>query len=663
MSPHSRTPVKAAPLGALADPRPLAAPVLGAAQFEARVPDLADPARTDSDSDGASPGPTGSATARGTPEPREASVGAAHRDAAYDRRRRAGSDRAEPAGRPAGASDAGGGQGDPHDAVAAGVGYVTPVDGWPAVSAALVMAPISERADRWIAVLVGLHAMLALALGPVHDTVPETLVLTAVGAGAYYASWLLRPGSFLTRAMAGVVLQLFCALHIHQMSGLAEMHFFYFISVTAMILYQDWRAMWPGIAAIIAQHTLFSVWHNAGVHPGDMRFFEPDHIGVGKLAWHYGLALAQSAVASYASVSLRQRTLREAAQRAALATQAQALGEANAELAARAEAVATANQRLQEQATELEAQWAQLQDQATELEAHNEALQAAAAALATHAEERERLLTEATRRRQEAEQARGEAEEANVVKAQFLASMSHELRTPLNAIGGYAELLAMGIRGAVTPEQHDDLGRIKRASQHLLALINDILQYARLEAGQLGMELRPVPLDATLGELDALIAPQLAAKRLAYRYVPCDAALAVHADRERLVQVLLNVLTNAVKYTPAGGRVDLWCESAPGGGVAVRVRDTGIGIPTALQRKIFDPFFQASRTFSTPEGGVGLGLAISRDLARAMGGDLTVESVPGVGSTFTLTLCAEPSATGANAALATAPATAPATVR
>ena len=534
------------------------------------------------------------------------------------------------------------------EAGAAGIaeaGYVTPVAGWPAVSTAAVTTPIYRRADRWIAVLVAVHAVLALALAPVHGTLSETLLVTALAAGGFLACWRRRPGSLLTRCVAGVALQAFCALHIHQMDGLAEMHFFYFTSVTAMILYQDWRAMWPGIWAIIAQHTLFSVLHNLGVHPGGQRFFQPHHVSVGQLGWHFGIALGQSVVASYAALSLRRRTLREAAQRAALAAQAGALGEANVELADHAAALGAANARLQEQAIELEAQATQLQDQATELEAHNEALHAAAAELAVHAEERERLLEEATRRQAEAEQARHEAEDANVVKAQFLASMSHELRTPLNAIGGYAELMAMGIRGAVTPEQLDDLGRIKRSSQHLLTLINDILQYARLEAGQLALELRAVPLDATLGELETLVGPQLAAKQLAYRYVACDPALAVEADRERLVQVLLNLLTNAVKYTPAGGHVELWCEPTADGGVAVRVRDTGIGIARGLQRKIFDPFFQASRTFSTPEGGVGLGLAISRDLARGMGGDLTVESAPGVGSTFTLALRAAVGAT------------------
>jgi signal transduction histidine kinase len=238
-----------------------------------------------------------------------------------------------------------------------------------------------------------------------------------------------------------------------------------------------------------------------------------------------------------------------------------------------------------------------------------------------------------------AEAARRDAEAANVTKSRFLASMSHELRTPLNAIGGYAELLAMGIRGPVTEEQCADLARIRRSSQHLLALINDILQYARLEAGQLAVEARAVPLAPVLDELVTLVGPQLAARGLAYACEACPPALAVHADRDRLVQVLLNLLTNAVKYTEPGGRIEVWCEAADDGAtIAMHVRDTGVGIPADMQAKVFDPFVQVRRTLATPEGGVGLGLAISRDLARAMGGELRVESEVGRGSTFTLVL-------------------------
>jgi signal transduction histidine kinase len=487
------------------------------------------------------------------------------------------------------------------------------------------LAPVHHRGDRWMGWLVAVHVVLALGMATARDTWRVTLPVTAVAAALFYAVRWRHPGAFVTRATAGLVLQAFVALHIYQMGGLAEMHFFYFTSVTAMILYQDWRALWPGIAAIIAQHTLFSVLHNAGVRPGGQAFFEPAAVSATKLAWHYGIALAQAGIAAYAAAVLRTRTLRAAAHREALVGQARVLAGANAALEEHSAALDASNQRLQEQAAELEMQSAQLQEQATELE-----LQYGELVITSEALSRETQLAEAARR---------DAESANVTKSRFLASMSHELRTPLNAIGGYAELLAMGIRGPVTEEQRGDLARIRRSSQHLLALINDILQYARLEAGQLAVEARVVPLAPVLDELVTLVGPQLEARGLAYACAACAPALAVHADRDRLVQVLLNLLTNAVKYTEPGGRIEVWCAPADDGAtVAMHVRDTGVGIPPDMHAKVFDPFVQVRRTLATPEGGVGLGLAISRDLARAMGGELAVESEVGRGSTFTLVL-------------------------
>ena len=249
-------------------------------------------------------------------------------------------------------------------------------------------------------------------------------------------------------------------------------------------------------------------------------------------------------------------------------------------------------------------------------------------------------VTELVRARKEAEEARAQAEAANEAKSHFLATMSHELRTPLNAVTGYADLLTLGIRGPVTEAQRDDLERIKRSGQHLLSVINDILHFAKLEAGQIEFELTDVPIEGALAEVETLIAPQLSAKRLAYHFVGCDeggARVVAHADRERCQQIVLNLLTNAVKVTPEGGRITVAC-AADGERVFVRVSDTGIGIPADKVASVFDPFVQVSRKLNRPSEGVGLGLAISRDLARGMGGDLTAESEPGKGSTFTLTL-------------------------
>ena len=247
----------------------------------------------------------------------------------------------------------------------------------------------------------------------------------------------------------------------------------------------------------------------------------------------------------------------------------------------------------------------------------------------------ERLLDESENARAEAEAARAEAEAANRAKGEFLAVMSHELRTPLNAIGGYAELMEMGIRGPVSPAQLDDLRRIQTSQRHLLGLINEVLNYAKLETGSVQFDLDEVRVREALMTADSLVAPQARAKGLALNVAEIPAALAVRADSEKLRQILVNLLSNAVKFTDRGGRIEMSCVAGDEF-VDLGVGDTGIGIPADKLEAIFDPFVQVRSDLTRPHEGTGLGLAISRDLARRMGGDLFVESVVGRGSTFTL---------------------------
>ena len=240
--------------------------------------------------------------------------------------------------------------------------------------------------------------------------------------------------------------------------------------------------------------------------------------------------------------------------------------------------------------------------------------------------------------KQSAEEARVEAVTANQAKSAFLTTMSHELRTPLNAVAGYSDLLLMGVRGALTDGQREDLERIKRSGQYLLGLINDVLNFAKLDAGQVEYRFEDVRLSPLLDGLEELIRPQVDAKGLRYQHGSCGDDLVLRADPEKTRQILLNLLANAVKFTEPGGEVTLVC-TAEQDVVRMTVHDTGRGIAPDQLTRVFDPFVQVDRHL-TPmsQQGVGLGLAISRDLASGMGGALEAKSEVGRGSEFTLTL-------------------------
>jgi PAS domain S-box-containing protein len=228
-------------------------------------------------------------------------------------------------------------------------------------------------------------------------------------------------------------------------------------------------------------------------------------------------------------------------------------------------------------------------------------------------------------------------EAANTTKSEFLAAMSHELRTPLNAIGGYVELLNLGIGGPTTAEQQEYLGRIRKSQQHLLGIISDLLNFSRIEAGHLSYEVGPVALGSVIEAVTPMVEPAAAAKKIALnaKRVPKDCVAL--GDRARIDQILLNLLSNAIKYTAAHGTVTVKC-SASATTASISVTDTGRGVPKEKLESIFEPFVQLGRSLSSAHEGMGLGLSISRDLARAMDGDLAVSSKVGVGSTFTLTL-------------------------
>ncbi len=245
-------------------------------------------------------------------------------------------------------------------------------------------------------------------------------------------------------------------------------------------------------------------------------------------------------------------------------------------------------------------------------------------------QERESLL-------ERADQARHAAEMANQSKSDFLAVASHELRTPLNAIAGFVQLLTLGIRGPVNEAQIADLEKIRRSQITLTSLINDLLSFARLERGAVTYDIGPVDLNAIMSSCAELIEGLATERHVTLRAERTDAPLSAMADADKVQQILLNLLSNALKFTPAGGSVVVSGASEESYAV-IHVTDTGTGIPADKLDAIFDPFVQVDQRRVRAQEGIGLGLSISRELSRAMGGDLTVQSTLGRGSTFTLRL-------------------------
>ena len=310
--------------------------------------------------------------------------------------------------------------------------------------------------------------------------------------------------------------------------------------------------------------------------------------------------------------ALLEETRRQAEE---LHSQTEELAATNEELEEQARALRDSESRLREQQAELEAQNAQLESQTAQLEEQRDAL--------------------AHSRRNLADQADALARESRY-KSEFVANMSHELRTPLNALLIMARLLAENRRGNLTEEQVHWSETIEASGKDLLALINDILDIARIEAGRISIDPAPVAASAIVDKLRRLFEPQARERGLVLSVDVAPDLPPVVTDVARVEQILRNFLSNALKFTE-NGSVALHVQ-ATARGVAFAVRDTGIGIAPEQQDAVFEPFRQADGTISRRYGGTGLGLSISQDLARLLGGEITLDSRPGSGSTFTLHL-------------------------
>jgi signal transduction histidine kinase/ActR/RegA family two-component response regulator len=413
------------------------------------------------------------------------------------------------------------------------------------------MDRIYAEGDHYVGYFVLFHFAVGLALAPFYSTWFMALVIGGMSTAMFFASRAIAPRTQMTRMVAGISLQAFVALHIYQLHGLPEMHFFFFSAFTMLITYQDPRAPWPGTILIIAQHLVFAILENSGV---ELNYFDGP-VGFWKLFFHFGIVLQHVGVCSYWAAWLRRKTLTEA--------------------------------------------WHQ----------------------------------------QQIDEGRQRAEAATAAKSNFLATMSHEIRTPMNGVLGMTTLL----RGTpLEPEQREYVETAHRSGQHLLAIINDILDFSKIEAGR--MDVVPANLDprAALDEVRELLATEARDKGLEFSTaVASDVPAQVLADGRMVRQVLINLVGNALKYTSTGFvRVEVtWAFTGEEAGqLRVAVRDSGIGIDSATLERLFTEFTQADTSTTRRFGGTGLGLAISRRMAELMGGAIAVDSAPGVGSTFTLTL-------------------------
>lgn len=414
-----------------------------------------------------------------------------------------------------------------------------------------VLDPIYGRGDRMLGRVVGFHTVLAVLFAAFHDTWFLSLCVAPLAALLFFVPRYLAPRTLPTRIAAGVALQVFCALHIYQLHGQAEQHFWFFTSTTVLVLYQDPRAIYPGVGLIIAQHILFALLHNSGV---PLYFFEDSYVGAFQLAFHFGIALVQAVLAATIAKYLRERTLEDA------------------------------------------------------------------------------ML------RQEIETSRRTAEDALHSRSRFLANMSHEVRTPMNGVEGMADLL---LTTRLDAEQREFAETIRSSSQALLHVLNDVLDFSKLESGTVELDEREFAPAAQAQEVLRLFGP---------RATELDVRLELHiepglpkywrGDPARLRQMLLNLVGNGIKFSP-GGEVRVALREGEGpelGQFVIEVVDSGIGIAPDKLEAIFRPFEQADPSITRRFGGTGLGLAITQALTQRMGGRLEVQSTLGKGSRFRLVL-------------------------